>query len=329
MTNPRDAVKAAAARSGRRRAGVVVGALVDDERAYGAAGTRVVPTADDLFEIGSISKVFTALVLADLVVRGDLRLDQPVRELLPGVPVPSHGGTEITLEHLATHRGGLPRSPRLGPRGYVRHLRGRDPYDATTPNALLDDLGRVRLRRRPGTGGASYSNLGVALLGIALVRFTGVVDYESLVVPRVCEPLGMSATRVGAPAESVLVGHRGSRQVDRWRLTGLAGAGGLVSSATDLLTFLAAQLDPAGTPLETAIRLTQQPRGDARGGVGLGWMRASTPHELWWHNGGTGGYRSFAGFIPDRHVAVVVLSNQARTVDLAALRLLRELAPSA
>ncbi len=307
---------------------MLVGALLGDERAYGAAGVRVVPTPDDLFEIGSVTKVFTALVLADLVVRGDLRLDQPVRELIPDVPVPTRGGVEITLEHLATHRAGLPRGPRIGLPGHLRHVRGRNPYAATTPDALLEGLRRVRLRRVPGTGGVKYSNLGAALLGVALVRFTGVLDYDALVRERVCRPLGMPATGVAGAGPRVLLGYRRRRQVDRWELTGLAGAGGLVSSASDLLTFLAAQLDPAATPLEAAIRLTHQPRVKGRGGVGLGWMLANRPHELWWHNGGTGGYRSFAGFVPERKLAVVVLSNQARLVDLAALRLLRDLPQS-
>lgn len=331
-------VTAAAARAARRRTGVVVGGLVPDGRtAYAGAGLErdggSVPDQHTLFEIGSVTKVFTALVLADEVVRGGLDLEQPVRDLLPGVDVPTRDGREITLLHLATHTSGLPRIPLSGLRPWVEFSRGRDPYVRVTPDALLRTLERTRLERTPGTGKVAYSNFGFGLLGEALVRHTGAADYHDLVTKRVCGPLGLDETFGRVPADragDVAQGHRSrGRTADRWLLTGIAGAGVIVSSASDLLRFLTAQLDPVSTPLAEAIGLTHQERIGGRSGVGLGWMRAPGPSgPLVWHNGGTGGFRSFAAFDPGHRWAAVVLTNRNRGVDLTGLRLLKDLDPA-
>ncbi|WP_180923739.1 serine hydrolase domain-containing protein [Nocardioides marinisabuli] len=219
--------------------------------------------------------------------------------LLPGTRVPARDGVEITLAHLATHTSGL-----------------------------LEALGRARLRRTPGTGTVHYSNLGVGVLGQALAHATG-TSYGDLVQQRVCAPLGLVATatddRLSDEQRSRLVpGHRRrSAPAAPWPLAGMPGAGALRSTVDDLLVYLEAQLDPASTPLGEAVRLTQQPRVTRGQTIGLGWLRHDRPDHLWWHNGGTGGYRSFVGFVPAERVAVVVLSNHARSVDLLALRRLR------
>ncbi|GAB2883878.1 hypothetical protein GCM10027026_39000 [Myroides odoratimimus subsp. xuanwuensis] len=109
-----------------------------------------------------------------------------------------------------------------------------------------------------------------------------------------------------------------------WPLDGLPGAGALRSTGDDMLRYLGAQLDPDSTPLADAIRLTQTLRVQGRlGAVGLGSLHSDRPHALWWHNGGTGGYRSFAAFVPERQAAVVVLSSSARSVDPMGLRAIR------
>lgn len=328
-SSPSRLVEDAAEQAGRHRTGVVVGALVDGRRIFHGAGRKVVPDQHALFEIGSITKVFTATVLADEVVRGNLSLDQPVRELLPaGTAVPSRGA-EITLGHLATHTSGLPRVPLGTVRPWVDFVMGRNPYAAVTPEVLLERLTRTTLKRRPGTGGVRYSNFGYGLLGLALQHATGAVDYDEMVTERVCRPLGLAHTGVRLPAGRLLAGHKGrDKQVERWQLTGMAGAGALLSSADDLLTFLAAQRNPGSTPLAEAIVLTQRQRIRGRNGMGLGWMRSTEPRLLLWHNGGTGGYRSYAGLIQERRTAVVVLTNHVRGVDITALRLLRALDPT-
>lgn len=313
----------------RRRPGVVAGVLDAGERTVRAGGDL---RADSLVEIGSVTKVFTATLLAEAVVRGEVRLDTPVRDLLPpGATVPSRDGAAVTLAHLATHRSGLPRSPAgVGVlSGSWEMLRGRNPYAGLDEGDLLAGLAGTRLRRRPGSGRPRYSNAGFGLLGLALARAAG-TTYDELVAERVCAPLGLRDTVTPATATAGhrarwARGHRGSRRgADDWVLDGIAGAGALRSTVPDLLVFLAAHLDPAGSPLEAAIRLVRDAPGTG-GAPALGWQRHDRQPALWWHNGGTGGFRSFVGFVPERGRAVAVVTDSTRGVDLTALRLLRDL----
>jgi len=326
-------IQAELERGVRRRAGLVIGVLRDGVTSVrGRSADGAVLDGRSMFEIGSITKTFTSLLLADGVVRGEWTLATPVRDLLPaGASVPSSAGVEITLEHLATHTSGLPNAPLPIVAGSVEMLRGRDPYARLTADGLLRAVGRARLRRTPGTGSIHYSNLGVGVLGLALAHTTG-RSYADLVEERVCRPLGLLDTTVDGHLSVVqrsrmVPGHRGrGKPAPSWPLDGIPAAGALRSTADDLLRYLSAQLNPDDTQLAEAIRLTHVLRDDPKLTVGLGWMRLDKPHRLWWHNGGTDGYRSFAGFIPGKQVAVAVLSNTARSVDLLGLRALRSVA---
>lgn len=316
----------------RRRAGLVIGVLRDGATSVrGRSADGGALDGQSMFEIGSITKTFTSLLLADGVVRGEWSLATPVRDLLPaGSSVPSGAGVEITLEHLATHTSGLPNAPVPLVAGSLEMLRGRDPYAGLTADGLLDALAAAKLKRTPGTGAVHYSNLGVGVLGLALAHTAG-CPYADLVAERICRPLGLVDTATDGQLSVVqrsrtVPGHRGrGKQAAAWPLDGMPAAGALRSTADDMLRYLSAQLNPDDTELAEAIRLTHVLRDDPKLTVGLGWMRVDKPHRLWWHNGGTGGYRSFAGFRPDRHDAAVVLSNQSRSVDLIALRVLRSL----
>jgi D-alanyl-D-alanine-carboxypeptidase/D-alanyl-D-alanine-endopeptidase len=131
-----------------------------------------------------------------------------------------------------------------------------------------------------------------------------------------------------ADPDQVAIGHTArGRPVDNWILTGLAGAGALLSSANDMLTFLTAQLQPESSELTEPIMLSQVERHrEKRFGIGLGWIRMPfRPGLTLWHNGGTGGFRSFAGIVPERGVGVVMLANNSRGCDRAAIRLLSKL----
>lgn len=331
-----DAVTQAVGRLAGRQPGVAVGvARAGADPLIACAGTSERPAgpavrADTLFEIGSITKVFTSLLLADAVTRGELHLDTPLSALVPaGVRVPARGGRWITLRHLATHTSGLPRSP-LGTGAELRSVVTQaNPYATLTAGALYEALVSARLRGTPGEGPVKYSNFGAALLGQALVVATGAADFGDLLRARVAEPLGLADTVAAVPPEQrsrLATGHgwRG-RTTPHWHLTGMAGAGALLSSVTDLLTFLRAQLRPAETPLGPAIALTQQEQlAGRRTGIGLGWLQAPLDGAtMLWHNGGTGGFRSFAAAVPERGVGVAVLVNGRRSPDLAGLRLLR------
>jgi len=268
------------------------------------------------FQIGSVTKVFTALLLADAVVRGEVELEQPLASAFPGAAAhPS--GRPVRLVDLATHTSGLPRLPP----GLTRQaLRERhDPYASFTREQLEQALATPP--KRPPGGKPQYSNYGAGALGEALARLTA-VPYERLVHDRIVVPLGLRDTRIEVDGReaSVAVGHtRRGRATPDWRLPALAGAGALRGSVRDLLMLLRAHLDPASTPLEPAVRLVVEPRARISRplAVGLAWhiLDRKGGGRWWWHNGGTGGFRSFVGFELASRRAVAVLANDTRSVD--------------
>jgi serine-type D-Ala-D-Ala carboxypeptidase/endopeptidase len=284
------------------------------------------PAADTIFEIGSVTKVFTATVLADMVEEGVVALNDPVRRYLPeGVELPVRG-RPVTLADLATHTSGLPRLPK----GLVRRSlrQRRNPYAGFTETDLLRATVRGRLRNSPGEK-LRYSNFGYGLLGYALARHAS-QTFEQLVRERVCDPAGLDDARIAFSPEArsrFADGHnRRGVAVPPWDLAALAGAGALRSTLADLLRFIDIQLQPPATRLGRAVRATHEPRAH-RGPLsqGLGWGRLplrNGSHQMLWHNGGTGGFRSFIGFIQETEVGVIVLSNCSRSVDAVGFRML-------
>lgn len=296
--------------------GIVVGLVDSTGRrtiSYGkfdAADSRAVD-ANTVFEIGSVTKVFTSLLLADMVERGEVALTDPVAKYLPaGVKMPQRNGRQITLEDLATHTSGLPRLP--------SNLQPKDPanpYADYSVEQLYQFLSGYQLTRDIGSE-YEYSNLGGGLLGHVLARRAG-MDYEKLVRSRISDPLGMRSTRITLSDEMkarFAAGHDASMQrVAYWDLPTLAGAGALRSTTDDLLTFVAANLGYQKSPLAPAMAAmltVRRPTGSPGLEVGLGWhILTRDGHEIVWHNGGTGGFRSFIGFEPKTGTGVVVLSN--------------------
>lgn len=320
-------VEETARRLGADRPGpVAVGAVLGEESAlHGAA-------PDTLFEIGSVSKTFTALALARLTVRGAVRWETPLASLLPEARVPERAGRVLTLGQLALHTSGLPRLPQglmpRGPRG------GRDPYARCTADALLAELAGTRLRSVPGER-FRYSSFGTGLLGLALARSTG-RSYDGLVGAEICAPLGMRDTRVeldGERAARLALGHsRAGRPRPGWHLADLAGAGGLHSSPADMLKLALAQLGDATGELARAVAFTHETKRRIHRAhtVHPGWYGTHLPaslgrHALLFQNGRTGGYHALLVLAPARQAAVVVLSANARSVDRAGFHLLGRL----
>lgn len=315
-------------------AGLVV-ALVDAHTrivAYGRGAAGAPLDAHSVFEVGSVTKTFTAAALASMAADGTVRLDQPVAELLPrGTAMPSRDGRPIRLVDLATQTSGLPRLPdNFAPRDPA------DPYADYDGARLLAFLARYQLPSAPG-GAYEYSNLGAGLLGYALAARAG-TSYEQLVASRVLRPLGMTETAVtlGPALRARLApGHDATgAEVKGWTFDALASAGALRSTAADMARYVAAHIaaPPATVPaLAAALAATHVKRAETGVpdlGIGLAW-HVATPSAgqargdtLVWHNGQTGGYASFVGFSPARGVGVVVLSNTARSVDDLALTLL-------
>ena len=310
--------------TGKHGEGIVV-ALVDTGRRVVAVGVG----ADNVFEIGSITKVFTASILADMVTRGEVRLDDPVAKYLPrAVRIPLRG-RPITLLDLATQASGLPRMP-----GNFSPRDSSNPYADYSVQQLYEFLSHYQLPRDPGAA-YEYSNLGMGLLGHALALKAG-TSYEQLVTRRILTPLGMTETAITLTPvlrARLAPGHDGEGHVvPNWDLPTLAGAGALRSTATDLITFLVANLDSTATPLSRTLHQThgeRQATNDPNLEIGLAWHILSRPvGKIVWHNGGTGGYRTFIGFDSARRIGVAVLCNNGNeNVDDIGFHLLDETFP--
>ncbi len=269
------------------------------------------PDGNTLFEIGSITKVFTSLLLADMVQRGEVSLGDPIEKYLPSnVKVPERNTRKITLQELANQTSGLPRLPgNLAPKDVA------NPYVDYSVEQLYAFLNSYQLTRDPGSQ-YEYSNLGVGLLGHVLARQTG-VSYEELVQTRICKPLGMNSTVITVPPSlksRFTPGHNNQLLLTaNWDLPTLAGAGALRSTARDLLVLLSAFLGYKQTPLAPAMALMTANRhstGVPDREIALGWhIYTDEKSEIIGHGGGTGGYSSFLAYRPQTKTGSVVLSN--------------------
>ncbi len=252
--------------AGKKNAALAVGVWRDGNPqvvGYGTAHTRlgdVTPDGRTLFAIGSVTKTFTGLLLAEAVRRGEVKLDDPVNAHLPAdLRVPAKGDKPVTLLHLATHRSGLPVQPQT-----PILMEANDP-----PNAYADfsheKLARSLFTLKPANIPGEkhlYSNLGAGLLGHALVRAAKAPTYDHLLKERVGQPLGMSDT-----AEA-LTGEQRARRADgftdagepgpHWDFASLVACGGLFSTADDLLKYAAAST--GGGPLAEPFAQATAPR---------------------------------------------------------------------
>lgn len=278
-------------------------------------GNGQLPNEHTFFEIGSITKTFTATLLGRAVVDGKLGLNDPINRYLPdSIPKLEYQGAPVTLVTLSNHTSGLPRMPSNA--DYPNDFALFKNYD---DSALFRFYMGYTLSRKPGEK-LEYSNLAVATLGVILERIYG-MRYDSLVVKLICTPLNMSDTRLDIPAADSIrlaqgYGLRG-RPVRHWKWKAFAGAGGLKSTADDMLKYAAANMRDVSTALDTAIQLTHKitfPVG--HDGMGLGWEVERSSHRyLYSHNGMTGGFQSFLIVDPANQTAVVVLSNKATDDD--------------
>lgn len=300
-------------------AAVVIGVVEHGARrlfVYGLA------KEDSLFEIGSISKTFTGLILAQMVEQHKVTLDQPARELLPGGTVKKPDGPEITLLDLATQHSGLPRMP-----DNFHPADPQNPYvDYGTAN-LYEFIARHGVGKAANTGFV-YSNLGFGLLGQALAQCSS-LSYPELLKREVTGPLQLKDTVVHLSPEQekrFVPGHNAQHQpAHAWDIDALAGAGAIRSTAGDMLTYLEAQLHPQSLPplsksaepaatLPAALQLSHELHAEALPGmrIALAWLYNEKTGN-YWHNGATGGYSSFAFFNPKEDYAAVVLFNTTIT----------------
>ncbi|HEY4248859.1 MAG TPA: serine hydrolase [Lacunisphaera sp.] len=277
-----------------------------------AAGSRPI-TADTQFEIGSITKVFTALLLAESERLGKVNRNDPAAKYLLSADDPDLPAlAKITLLALATHTSGLPRLP--------VNLR-IDAHNAADPYAAYDRAALVAALRIHGPKATigekvEYSNFGASVLGEALAGAWG-ASYADALKESVLVPLGLKATTLGmtgTPAPDELApGHAGENRVPNWTWLACAPAGALRSSTRDMAVFLAACLGGDSQPMHRALVATMQPQHampDTGGKIALGWLIAGGKDKpVYWHNGATAGSHAFIGFDPRSGKGVVLLAN--------------------
>jgi serine-type D-Ala-D-Ala carboxypeptidase/endopeptidase len=297
-----------------------------DVVAFGKLDNGKAPDGDTVYEIGSITKTFTATLLAQAVLAGRVTLDTPVAQLLPDFKIPSRDGKQITLGELGTQHSGLPRMP--------SNFMPSDPgnpyadYDAARLRAFLAGY---ELPRDPGAS-YEYSNLGFGLLGYALAQSQS-TTFGAMTEEQILKPLGMTMSGTAfsdAMRAHLAPGHDAAGMAARnWDLDALAGAGAIRSTANDMLRYLKANMGIDPSPLAAAMKLAQQPRSDMAKTVRIGLAWITTAKGIVWHNGGTGGYRSFLGFTADGRRGVIILANTAADVDDLGFSTLDAVAPLA
>lgn len=310
------ALLAAQVNEGREAPGMIVGLTGGGQRLVAAHGQIALPDgpapdAATRFQIGSLTKVFTALLLAEMAGRDELAMEDPVARHLPGDwHVPERDGIPIRLIDLATHTSGLPRMP--------ANFSPGDPgtaYAAYTPAMLRDGLAQQEPQVPPGSR-YLYSNFGISVLGEALMHRSG-RDYAGLLRDRILAPLGLSRTALQPEGPGpIAVGHTALLEpTPPWRFDALAPAGGLWSTTDDMLAFIEAAQGTRPTPLAPAFaRLlsVRRPMPGSSAAAAAGWLVLPVgSEELVWMEGATGGFASMAGFSPTNGRGVVVLANAA------------------
>ena len=278
------------------------------------------PNQQSVYEIGSITKTFTSAVLAQMVAEGKVQLSDPISKFLPKEIINWSPDTiTITLGELATHQSGLPRLP--SNLMFQSILNNRNPYKNYSQADLYDYLKTYTPKSKPKRK-VAYSNLGMGLLGNILADIDG-VSYEALIQKRILQPIGMNQTFIDAEGKEILLGHNGmGKPTPHWDIPALAGAGAIRSNTEDMMAYLVANITDqapfAATHIPQASDKEQQ--------VGLAWWIAKstkTDLEALWHNGGTGGFRTFMGFDKTAQIGVVVLSNTTQSVDAIGMRTLQ------
>lgn len=288
--------------------GAAVGVIDQGKIQFFTYGPSI--SVETIFEIGSITKVFTSLILMDMVTNGDIRLDDPIEMHLPDVNVPEFEGRKITLRHLATHHSGLPAMP--------DNLNPKDPKNPFADFAIEDlyqFLKQYKLQIAPGDR-FEYSNVGMGLLGHILGKIRG-FDFEELVRSHICEKLEMNNTKIILSNEMekhFAKGYHKKQEMPYLDIPALAGAGALRSNIREMTQFLTVSMGLLDSPLSNLIAQCQKKQFSAAGpncdAIGLGWLLShSSDADIIWHNGGTGGFRSFLGFNAKAQKGVVVLSN--------------------
>ncbi len=301
--------------------GIVVGIVDEQGSRFYSYGFKSLAKQDPVdlhtvFEIGSISKTFTGVLLAEKVVTRTMNLDDPIQKHLPAsVKIPQKDGQSVSLKHVANHTSAIPRLP-----SNMKPANPLNPYADYTVQQMYDFLAECELPRAIGAK-YEYSNLAMGLLG-HLLALKSKMTYEELMLDKIAKPLGLTQTKIQLNDDmkaSLAEPHDLGLKVENWDIPAMAGAGGIRSTPEELLTYVAAHLEEDGSDLSKAMQLAQktEPVGeDQQPKVGLAWHSVSSGDlDIVFHTGQTGGYHSFAGFCTQNQTGVVVLTNSTENID--------------
>jgi len=300
-----------AGHDGRRVAAAVVdlGAAVPIRLAFIGADERT------LFEVGSVTKAMTGMLLADAIERAELSLDATAGELLPGLA--GSAVSAVTVQQLCTHTSGLPRLPsdlHTAARVALFAFLGHDPYRGITASRVLALAARQRLNH---PGRASYSNLGAAVLGQLLAIRAG-ASFADLLRTRIFAPVGMRSAAVATRQHKAAPG-RSASGLPRapWIQDGYAPAGGVIATVDDMAALAAALLDRAAPGWSSMTPIDGVDTGRPYRRRGMFWIIDPLPSGsvMTWHNGATGGYSAFLALFPETRRAITVLGSVSRPAD--------------
>ena len=348
--------------SNRTKAAIVIG-IVDPNGTQFYSNGKISNTnntnvdQNTIFAIGSNTKVFTTVLLAEMVEDGLIKLNDPIDKYLPpNVTIPQYKGHKITIEDLATHTSGLPEFPsNYCPSFAISNAQSLDDKVQRVRNLmsctknytigqLYQGLSNTTLTREPGSK-YEYSTFGTGLLGHILTLKSNMSSYDELLTERILNVLGMNSTSIYLSDEQksrLAIGHLSGRELPLFNISNpLVPGGGLYSSADDLLKFISANIGLIKTKLDSAMQTSHLIRhstgflipnniavsgknGDIELYIGLGWLiTTNLGNEIIWHNGGTiGGYNAFMGFNPATNRGIVVLCNTGvADVDITTLAL--------
>lgn len=310
--------------------GLAIGVLNQGRTSYyyygeTTKGNKVLPGPETLFEIGSITKTFTATLLAHMALQDSIKLDDPIIKYLPDSIAQNSNLKGITFRNLATHTSGLPRLP-----GNLSPSDSLDPYKNYDRGALFSYLKKYEQTHKPDSI-YEYSNLGYGLLG-ELLAYKMNTSYNELIKDMISVPLNLPSLSEFPDGENlkgfIPTYNKKGELTPHWHFLALSAAGSLKATAPDLLKYAEANINPPKTTLGKAITLTHKPSWllSEIEDLGLAWhITIDNFQEIFWHNGGTFGSSSFIAFVPEKKVAVVILSNAAQSVDNLGLVIIKKL----
>lgn len=296
--------------------GISIGILKDGKTTfygYGetARGNGIVPGENTFFEIGSITKTFTAIAVTEMLLNEKKEIETPIKSYLPSdLPTLQRGGVEVTFKHLLTHTSGMPRMP--------NNYSSIEKYEGYSQEKLYQYLYNVQLESTPFTT-FNYSNTGFGILGNILERHYK-MSYNELIADRLLNPLKLKDTKVkfeDTDTNRWAKGYSKGEEAEYWKsMNAMNGAGVIKSTAKDLLAYATANLSPPDNTLGQAIKLTHQKAfGETNRDGGLAWVLTApnkkSGKRIWWHNGGTGGFTSWLFINEEKESALVILFNSS------------------